>query len=162
MTTTTPIESHDVHSDRLMRHAQEMLEQDDRLQASEKAWGAVAHKLKEIVRERGQRDLRYRAHADAWDVVDRIATGSPNADAIRATFALAERLHINFYDDTRRRPRLDRDLRQIRGLLDTLDQEQQRWRAAGRPLTPPLEANPPPRRRRSNGPGTRQSPGPST
>ena len=161
MTTTTPIEPHDVHSERLMSHAEEMLAQDDRLQASEKAWGAVAYKLKEIVRERGQRDLRYRAHADAGDVVYRIAAGSANADAIRATFALAERLHINFYDDTLHRPRLDHDLRQIRGLLAMLDHEQQRWRAAGRPPTPPLEGSPPSRRRRVNGPGSRRTPDPS-
>ena len=35
-----PIEDHAVHSDRLIRHAWEQLEQGDRLQASEKAWGA--------------------------------------------------------------------------------------------------------------------------
>ena len=41
-TTTQPIESHEVHSKRLMAHAWEQLEAGDRLQASEKAWGAIA------------------------------------------------------------------------------------------------------------------------
>ena len=55
-----PIEDHAVHSDRLIRHAWEQLEQGDRLQASEKAWGAVAHALKDIAARRGWRN---RAHA---------------------------------------------------------------------------------------------------
>lgn len=51
-----PIEDHAVHSDRLIRHAWEQLEQGDRLQASEKAWGAVAHALKDIAARRGWRN----------------------------------------------------------------------------------------------------------
>ena len=43
-----PIESHLVHSRRLLAHAEEWLEKGDRLQASEKAWGAVAHYFKVI------------------------------------------------------------------------------------------------------------------
>ena len=46
--TQQPIESHDTHSRRLIRHAEEMLDAGDRLQASEKAWGAVAHRLKVV------------------------------------------------------------------------------------------------------------------
>ena len=45
--TTEPIESHAVHSRRMLDHAAAMLAQGDRLQASEKIWGAAAHRLKE-------------------------------------------------------------------------------------------------------------------
>ena len=38
-----PIEAHYVHSQRLILHAEEKLAEGDRIQASEKAWGAVAH-----------------------------------------------------------------------------------------------------------------------
>ena len=53
-----PIEDHAVHSDRLIRHAWEQLEQGDRLQASEKAWGAVAHALKRHRRAAGLAEPR--------------------------------------------------------------------------------------------------------
>ena len=56
----SPIESHAVHSERLMRHAWERLEQGDRLQASEKCWGAVAHALKAVSQRYG---WRHRTHA---------------------------------------------------------------------------------------------------
>ena len=49
-----PIESQFVHSLRLIRHAQDELDRGDRLQASEKAWGAVAHQLKAIANDRFQ------------------------------------------------------------------------------------------------------------
>ena len=61
-----PLESHDVHSLRLIQHAEEMLESGDRLQASEKTWGAVAHRLKVVADNRG---LQYETHADASKVV---------------------------------------------------------------------------------------------
>ena len=50
---TGPIETHKVHSERLMRHAEEQLAKGDRLQASEKAWGAAVHRLKDIANKRG-------------------------------------------------------------------------------------------------------------
>ena len=47
-----PIETHQIHSERLMRHAEEQLAKGDRLQASEKAWGVAAHRLKEFADQR--------------------------------------------------------------------------------------------------------------
>ena len=41
-----PIEPHALHSERLIFHAELEIVQGDRLQASEKAWGAVAHRVK--------------------------------------------------------------------------------------------------------------------
>ena len=46
ITLPPPITDHAAHSAALLAHAQEMIDQGDRLQASEKIWGAVAHKLK--------------------------------------------------------------------------------------------------------------------
>ena len=48
ITLPPPIADHAAHSAALLVHAQEMIDKGDRLQASEKIWGAVAHKLKEI------------------------------------------------------------------------------------------------------------------
>ncbi|MCY4652410.1 MAG: PaREP1/PaREP8 domain-containing protein, partial [Dehalococcoidia bacterium] len=55
-----PIEAHYIHSQRLIQHAEEKLAEGDRLQASEKAWGAVAHYFKHIAAQRG---WRYVTHA---------------------------------------------------------------------------------------------------
>ena len=62
MTTTPipPIEPHAVHSERLLVHAREMIEKGDRLQASEKIWGAVVHAIKAVARERGWSFTKHR------------------------------------------------------------------------------------------------------
>ena len=60
------MEPHKVHSERLIRHAEEQLAKGDRLQASEKAWGAVVHRLKDIADQRG---WKYSTHADGHAVM---------------------------------------------------------------------------------------------
>ena len=65
-----PLESHETHSRRLFRHAQEQLEKGDRLQASEKAWGAVAHRVKLIADRMG---WTYDTHTDFHSLKNRIA-----------------------------------------------------------------------------------------
>ena len=94
-TRTTPIETHEVHSERLMRHAYLELEKGDRLQTSEKAWGAVAHAIKAVAARRG---WRYDAHSDASRIIRRLVneTGDPK---FRYLFNTANYLHQNYYKD---------------------------------------------------------------
>ena len=91
-----PIESHGSHSERLMEHAVEQLELDDRLQASEKAWGATAHRLKTFTNRRG---WIYGNHRDANKVIHRIAQETGD-DEIRRLFDVASGLHQNYYLDS--------------------------------------------------------------
>ena len=70
---TAPIESHAVHSDRLIADAEEELAKGDRLQASEKAWGAVAHRLKVIAAQRG---WEYTTHRQVYGIVNRLTASS--------------------------------------------------------------------------------------
>ena len=91
-----PIESHQVHSRRLMRHAEEWLALGDRLQTSEKAWGAVAHYLKVIADRRG---WQYESHAESFRVARNLAAAENNP-RIRRLFSNAHDLHRNFYTDT--------------------------------------------------------------
>ena len=121
MTTTQPIESHAVHSRRMLEHAAEMIEQGDRLQASEKIWGAAAHRLKEIAAERGWPN---RSHADGWAIIDYIADQSGD-QRIDELFGLASDTHQNFYEDRYSLRRLARRLEQIRTLLELLDDAHQ-------------------------------------
>ena len=65
-----PIDPHSAHSERLMEHAAEQFELGDRLQASEKAWGATARRLKTFTNRRGWTCGNNR---DANRVIHRIA-----------------------------------------------------------------------------------------
>ena len=101
MTTTRPepqpeIESHAIHRDRLLAHAEEMLREGDRLQASEKIWGAVSHALKVIAKER---KWPFRTHTDANVIAGYIGWQLANP-AIPEKFKAAQIMHQNFYEDT--------------------------------------------------------------
>ena len=116
--TTEPIESHAVHSWRMLEHAAEMIAQGDRLQASEKIWGAAAHRLKEIAKERGWPN---RSHADGWAVVRYMANQSGNPQ-IADIFGLADTTHQNFYEDQMPLEELSARLDRIHVLLELLDE----------------------------------------
>ena len=118
MTTTQPIESHAVHSRRMLEHAAEMIAQGDRLQASEKIWGAAAHRLKEIAAER---EWPNRSHADGWAIIGHIADQSGD-QRIDELFAAASDTHQNFYEDRYSLRQLGKRLEQIRLLLELLDE----------------------------------------
>ena len=118
MTTTDPIESHAIHSERMLRHAAEMIAQGDRLQASEKIWGAAAHRLKEIAQERGWPN---KSHADGFAVAGYLAAQADNQQ-IADLFGLASDTHQNFYEDQLTLYELERRLGRIRRLIELLDE----------------------------------------
>lgn len=123
MTTTetikdTPIESHAVHSSRLMKHAQEQLAKGDRLQASEKAWGAVAHKVKEIAEARG---WTYDTHQHFFGLAEKIAKETDNPDETNTLFDVAHGLHKNYYADSIPVKTLERQLGSTHRLLTILN-----------------------------------------
>ena len=116
MTTTDPIESHAIHSERMLRHAAEMIEQDERLQASEKIWGAAVHRLKEIAVERG---WPYDSHADGTVIARHIANES-NVPQIADLFSVAVETHQNFYVDQMSLEELSARLARIGLLIELL------------------------------------------
>lgn len=113
-----PIEAHDELSRRLLEHAEAMIAEGDRLQASEKMWGAVAHKIKAIAAERGWPN---RSHADTRAIVRHIAAQPGNRKISHLFRGVAEDAHRNFYDDTALIEDLAEDLAEIRELLELLD-----------------------------------------
>ena len=115
---TKPIEPHAVHSVRLMDHAWEQLRKGDRLQASEKAWGAVAHRVKAIAKARG---WKYETHGDVYDLGTRIAKETDDPDLVEGLFDTAHDLHRNFCRDSQTTERLARRLARIKKLLDILE-----------------------------------------
>ena len=111
-----PIESHDVHSERLMQHAWEQLERGDRLQASEKCWGAVVHALKAIAKKHG---WRHRAHAHNNAIAYHLSeiAGDP---LIYLLFDATQAMHTNYYEDTKQVEELRLNLQGAADLLRRL------------------------------------------
>ena len=77
-----------------LRQAEEELGKGDRLQASEKAWGALAHSLKAIAQSRG---WRHRGHNHVLAIGYQIARERGLSDLQLAT-TYANTLHENFYE----------------------------------------------------------------
>ena len=117
-----PLEDHAVHSERLIRHAWEQLEQGDRLQASEKAWGATAHALKAIAARRGWRN-RARAHNEAIAVHLAKLGGD---ERIFPLYQAAEMLHRNCYEDWKGEAALRMGLESVAELLPRLAEADRR------------------------------------
>ena len=117
-----PIESYDVHSERLMRHAEEKLAEGDRLQASEKAWGAVAHRLKVIAERRG---WEYNTHAQVYRIIKRLAVERNNRQ-ITVLFSAAKGFHQNYYIDAMLIEELNDEMENVRELLRLLEQADSR------------------------------------
>ena len=80
---------------RLLRQAQEEFDNGDRLQASEKAWGAAAHAMKAAAERRG---WNHSNHGLLFAVASQIA-GDTDNPPLRRLFSVASSLHQNFYED---------------------------------------------------------------
>ena len=111
-----PIEAHYVHSQRLISHAEEKLAEGDRIQASEKAWGAIAHYFKHIAAQRG---WRYVTHADAFRVSDRIAAELGDL-RVQTMFSIANGMHSNFYQDQKSLNHIAQEIEEMKMFLDIL------------------------------------------
>ena len=89
-------ERHMEVSDRFLAQAEAEFEKGDLLQASEKAWGAVAHYVKSVASEQGWPN---RSHRDVNQGARRLIglTDDPKLNAVR--LGAANALHQNFYED---------------------------------------------------------------
>ena len=84
------------------------IESGDLLQGSEKLWGAAAHAVKAAAEQRG---WKHNGHAYLHRVVNEIV--AENGDRrLNDAFQAANRLHINFYENTLGRDQID-DIAQI-------------------------------------------------
>lgn len=82
-------------SRRLIRQAQEEFDKGDRLQASEKAWGAAAHAVKAAAEQRG---WRHDSHARLFSIVAQISREAGDTE-LRTLFHVANSMHQNYYED---------------------------------------------------------------
>lgn len=112
-----PIEPYTTHSRRLMEHAEEQLAKGDRLQASEKAWGAVAHQIKAIADRRG---WQYEKHQHVFGVIGQIANETEDPRKVLTLFDIARGMHDNFYLDSTPLDYIKFQLGEVKELMDIL------------------------------------------
>ena len=79
-----------------LERADEYLEAGDRVQASEKGWGAVAEAIKSIAEQRG---WNHQGHRLLNDIAYQLTAEWERPD-LKLLFDAMEKLHINFYEDT--------------------------------------------------------------
>ena len=87
-------ERHTEISARLLEQAEAELRAGDLLQASEKAWGAVAHYVNSLARRYG---WPMDSHDDLRDNARRVIGLTKDPENTRMRFTLAENLHATFY-----------------------------------------------------------------
>ena len=100
-----------------IRRADEYFRVGDRVQASEKGWGAVAEAIKSIAAGRG---WNHQGHRLLDDIVLQLSEEWRRPD-VRRSFDIAERLHINFYEDTLYPDAIADRLNDVKDLLRELE-----------------------------------------
>ena len=111
-------ERHDEISSIFLGHAEDLFRAGDTLQASEKAWGAVAHCLKSIAR---RRNWPSGSHQALSVIKNRLAEESDDPVRIVILYKSAGLLHKNFYEDWLANDVVERyigDVREVVALLE--------------------------------------------
>ena len=123
MTTSLPTagdqssDDHSALSRRFVEHAKDELSKGNRLQASEKVWGAVAHAIKAIAVQRGWRHQR---HSLITAIGDQLAQEYGRPD-FSTTVSMAESFHVNFYEDQRAAPAIRAAIAAVEPFIAELD-----------------------------------------
>ena len=87
------------------------------LQASEKAWGAVAHYVKSVAKANGWSDG---SHRDIAVNARRLLDLTPDPEGNRKRFALINMLHVNFYEEDLDPKDVEVGIRDARWLIDAM------------------------------------------
>ena len=90
------VEKHVSTSNRFIEHASEQYVKGDLPQASEKAWGAVAHYLKSVAKSR---DWPNSSHGDLDEVAGDLAYEADDVARAMRLYRSVSDLHRNFYED---------------------------------------------------------------
>ena len=101
----------------LLAQARNELEQGDVRQASEKGWGAAARMVKAVAEQRG---WQHRQYAALFAAVSRLVDETGDADISRL-FAVANSLHVNFYENWDTANNVARHLDDVGRLVEKLE-----------------------------------------
>lgn len=91
----TPARHREISAE-FLDHAEGEYGKGDMLQASEKAWGAIAHYSKAVAQEQG---WQHQSHYDLRKSALRLIESADDPDQCIRYFGMMERLHINFYEE---------------------------------------------------------------
>ena len=89
------VEEHVRISRQFMRQAEEEFAKGDKLQASEKAWGAAAHAVKAVAQQRG---WQHNGHRYLFEAIDKIYCETVDPEFLDL-FRSANSLHMNFHEN---------------------------------------------------------------
>ena len=106
---------------RLLEQARSELEFGDRVQASEKVWGAAAQGVKAIAHERG---WNHGGHRLLFAVVSQLANETGDFDLLDE-FNIADSMHNNFYDNNQQSNSIARAADRIEAFLGRLSEVRQ-------------------------------------
>ena len=110
------VEKHLRISRSFIRQAQAELDKGERLQASEKAWGAAAHAVKAVAEHR---EWQHRNHRHLFQTVSKLSHEQDDPE-LRNLFDLASALHQNFYEDWRTEDFVQDGIDHVSRLLEKL------------------------------------------
>ena len=111
------VEEHLRISRQFLRQAEEEFATGDRLQASEKAWGAAAHAVKAVAQHRG---WQHDGHRFLFEAIDKIFCETRDSDYL-ALFGLANSLHTNFYENWQTDNQVQDGIKRVEVLLEKLE-----------------------------------------
>ena len=112
------VEGHAQISSLFLEHAGVYLGQGDRIQASEKLWGAAAHALKAIGEQRG---WIHSNHSHIFDIGGQLGREFGQEPRFLDYLSQAQAMHQNFYDNIRDVPAIQRALSAVAEFVDELD-----------------------------------------
>ena len=111
------LEEHLRISRQFLRQAQAEFARGDRLQASEKAWGAAAHGVKAVAQHRG---WRHDEHRYLFEAIDKIYSETGDREVL-VLFQIANSLHTNFNEDWQTVNQVQKGIERVEVLLGKLE-----------------------------------------
>jgi hypothetical protein len=112
------IQDHAAMSRRSIDHAREELRKGDRLQASEKLWGAAAHALKSVAIQRG---WEHTEHQNILRIAMQLGNEFDRPD-FEDKIRFANSFHVNFYENMEEEDSIRRAIEQIESLIADLEE----------------------------------------
>ena len=106
-------------SHRFLDHAQKELNEGNRLQASEKIWGAMSHALKSIAEQRG---WEHPDHASSGNISDQLGREFDRRKQFEAWIGIGERMHQNFYRNIAQDDTIQSAIEDAKSFVAELDQ----------------------------------------
>ena len=113
------VEGHIRMSRRFLDHAEKQLNHHDRVQASEKIWGAVAQTLKAIGEQRG---WEHRGHSNLLAINEQLGLEFGRVREFYRYMDMAENMHRNFYENRRSEGAVRAALEDARLFIAELDE----------------------------------------